>query len=162
MCSILLFATNRVGSKRATVGSAESQQVYPTTVDSYGQTGLSTSVSSCEDFAKNIQTRRGYIYSNGKHYKLSIDKATVLQLFKAVVKASDELNEVSFLHGQGKLQLQVQPMAQASEFYVLNIFNDRIVLTTNGHPDIRGWSDIEFANTKFRWESLRIADSSLL
>ena len=90
---------------------------------------------------------------------LDIDKATVLQLFKAVVKASDELNETSFLHGQSKRRLQVQPMAQASEFYVPNIFNDWIVLTTNGYPDIRGWFDIELANTKVGWESLGIASS---
>ena len=94
--------------------------------------------------------------------KLSIDKATVQQLFKAVVKASNEVNELSFLHGQNKRRLQVQPMAQASEFYVPNMFNDQIVLTTNVYPDIRGWSNIELANTKVRWESLGIASSSLL
>ena len=58
--------------------------------------------------------------------------------------------------------MQVQPMEHASEFYVPNMFNDRIVLTTNGYPDIRGWSDIELANTKVGWESLGIASSSLL
>ena len=65
--------------------------------------------------------------------KLSIDKARVRQLFKTVVKASDELNEVSFLHGQSKRRLQVQPMAHASEFYVANMSND-----LNGYPNIRG------------------------
>ena len=45
--------------KRAIVGSTESQKFYPTTADSYGQTGLSSSVSSCEDFAKNFQKRGG-------------------------------------------------------------------------------------------------------
>ena len=94
--------------------------------------------------------------------KLSIDKAMVRQLFKAVVNASDELNELSFIHGQNKRRLQVQPMAHASEFYVPNMFNDQIVLTTNGYPDIRGWSDIELANTKVGWESLGIVSSSLL
>ena len=61
--------------------------------------------------------------------KLSIDKATERQLFKAVVKALDVINELSFLHGQNKRRLQVQPMAQASEFqvYVPNMFNDLIV-----------------------------------
>ena len=36
--------------------------------------------------------------------KLNIDKleATVLGLFKAVVKASDEINETSFIYGQAK------------------------------------------------------------
>ena len=68
--------------------------------------------------------------------KLNIDKTVVLQLFKAVVKVSDELNELSFIHGQNKRRLQVQPMEHASEFYVPNMFNDLIVLTTNGYPDI--------------------------
>ena len=52
--------------------------------------------------------------------KLNIDKATVRQLFKAVVKASDEINEKSFVYGQAKRVLQIQPLAQASEFHVLN------------------------------------------
>ena len=94
--------------------------------------------------------------------KLNIDKATVRQLFKAAAKVLDELNELSFIHGQNKRRLQVQPMAHASEFYVPNMFNNRIVLTTNGYPDIRGWSDIELANTKVGWESLGISSSSLL
>ena len=80
--------------------------------------------------------------------KLNIDKATVQQLFKAVFKAADEINETSFVHGQYKRRLQVQPMAQASEFYVQNMFHDRILLTSKGHPDIRGWSYQELANTK--------------
>ena len=42
------------------------------------------------------------------------------------------------------------------------MFNDLIVLTTNGYPDIRGWSNIELANTKVGWESLGISSSSLL
>ena len=94
--------------------------------------------------------------------KLNIDKATVRQLFKAVAKVSNELNELSFIHGQNKRRLQVQPMVHASVFYVPNMSNDRIVLTTNGYPDIRGWSDIELANAKVGWESLGIASSSLL
>ena len=94
--------------------------------------------------------------------RLNIDKATVRQLFKAVVKATDEFNETSFVHGQTKSRLQVQPMAQASEFYVPNRFNDRILLTSKVHPDIRGWFSQELANTKAGWESLGIASSSLL
>ena len=66
--------------------------------------------------------------------KINIDKATVRQLFKAVVKTSDEILEASFVYGQHKRRLQVQPLAQASEFYVPNGNTDRIVLTTNGHP----------------------------
>ena len=53
-------------------------------------------------------------------------------------------------------------MAQASEFYVPNGNTDRIILTTNGHPDIQGWSDRELVNTKAGWVSLGIASSSLL
>ena len=34
--------------------------------------------------------------------KLNIDKATVLQLFKAVVKTKDETNETLFVHGPGQ------------------------------------------------------------
>ena len=58
--------------------------------------------------------------------------------------------------------LQILPLAQASEFYVPNGYHDRAALTTNGHPDIRGWSDRELVNTKPGWESLGIASSSLL
>ena len=47
------------------------------------------------------------------------------------------------------------------QFYVPNGNTDRIVLTTNGHPDIRGWSDREFVNTNSGWESLGVASSSL-
>ena len=79
--------------------------------------------------------------------KLNIDKATVRQLFKAVVKASDEINEKSFVYGQVKRVLQIQPLALASEFYVTNCNHDRIALTTNGHPDIRAWSDRELVNS---------------
>ena len=50
--------------------------------------------------------------------KLNIDKATVRQLFKAVIKASDEINEKSIVYGQAKRVLPIQPLAQASEFYV--------------------------------------------
>ena len=54
-------------------------------------------------------------------------------------------------------------MAQALEFYVPNMFNDRILLTSKGHPDIRGWSDlVELANTKAGWEALGSFSSSLL
>ena len=94
--------------------------------------------------------------------KLDFEKATVRQLFKAVAYATDEINETLFIHGQTKCRLQVQPMAQASEFYVPNMFNDRILLTSKGHPDIRGWSDQELVKTKPGWEALGIANSSLL
>jgi hypothetical protein len=55
-------------------------------------------------------------------------------------------------------------MAQASEFFVPNMFNDRILLTRNGHPDIRGWADRdqELVNNKPGWEALGIASSSLI
>ena len=58
--------------------------------------------------------------------------------------------------------LQIQQLAQASEFYVPNGYHDRVALTTNGRPDIRGWSDWELVNTKPGWESLGIASSCLL
>ena len=94
--------------------------------------------------------------------KLNIDRATVRQLFKAVIKASDEINQKSIVYGQAKRVLPLQPLAQASEFYVPNGNHDRIALTTNGHPDIRAWSDRELVNTKAGWESLGITSSSLL
>ena len=86
------------------------------------------------------------------------------QLFKTVIKATDQINEKSILYGQAKRVLPIKPLAQAAEFYVPNgISNhDRIALTTNGHPDIRAWSDRELVNTKSGWESLRITSSSLL
>ena len=84
--------------------------------------------------------------------KLNIDRATVRQLFKAVTKAADEIKEKSIVHGAAKRVLQLQHLAQASEFYVPNGNHDRIALTTNGHPDIRAWSDRELVNTKQGWE----------
>ncbi len=71
--------------------------------------------------------------------KLKNDKATVrqLELFKAVVKATYEINE-TFMHGQTKLRLnlKVDSTAEGTEFYVPNIFRDRILLTKDCHPDI--------------------------
>ena len=66
--------------------------------------------------------------------KLNIDKATVRQVFKAVVKASNEILEASFVYGQNKRRLPVQPMAQASEFYVPNMFDERIFLYEQRSP----------------------------
>ena len=43
--------------------------------------------------------------------KLNIDKATVRQLFKAVIKASDEINEKSIVHGLDKRVLPIQLLA---------------------------------------------------
>jgi hypothetical protein len=98
--------------------------------------------------------------------KLNIDnlKATVQQLYTAVVNATDDINEKLFLHGQTKRQLQIQPMAHGSEFYVPNIFWDRILLTTNGNANTRGWgrwADQELVNNKPGWEALEIVSSSL-
>ena len=53
--------------------------------------------------------------------KLKIEKAAVGLLFRAVVKATDEINEASFVHGQNKLIFKVDTMAQWTEFYVPNI-----------------------------------------
>ena len=76
--------------------------------------------------------------------KLNIDRATVRQLFKTVVKASDEINEKSIVYGQAKRVLPLQPLAQASEFYVPNGNHDRIALTTkvtpiSEHGPIENW-----------------------
>ena len=68
--------------------------------------------------------------------KLNIDRATVRQLFKTVVKASDEINEKSIVYGQAKRVLPLQPLVQASKCYVPNGNHDRIALTTKGHPDV--------------------------
>ena len=86
--------------------------------------------------------------------KLNIDKATVQQMFKAVIMASNEINEKSIVYGQAKRLLPLQPLVQASEVYVLNGNHDRIALTSNGNPDIRAWSDRELVNTKPGWEAL--------
>ena len=40
------------------------------------------------------------------------------------------------MYGQAKRVQPLQPLAQASEFYVPNGNHDSIALTTNGHPDI--------------------------
>ena len=94
--------------------------------------------------------------------KLNIDKATVRQLFKVVARVADEIDESSFVHGSTKRRLALQPMANASEFYVPNMFKDRIVLNAKGYPDISGWSDMELANNKAGWEALGVVSSSLL
>ncbi len=44
--------------------------------------------------------------------KLNIEKVTVRQLFRVVVKATDEINEESFIHGQNKHRYKVDIMAQ--------------------------------------------------
>ncbi len=79
--------------------------------------------------------------------KLNIEKATVRQLFRAGVKATDEINEASFPHGHNKHRYNVDIMAQGSEFYVPNIFRDRIMVTAKGYPDISTWTDLELVNT---------------
>ncbi len=56
--------------------------------------------------------------------RLNMDKATVRQLFKEVVKATDEINEKLFIHRQIKCRLKVDSMAQGFEFYVPNMFKD--------------------------------------
>ncbi len=50
--------------------------------------------------------------------KLNIEKATAHQLFRVVVKATNEINEVSFTHGQNQRRYKVDIMAQGSEFCV--------------------------------------------
>jgi hypothetical protein len=94
--------------------------------------------------------------------KLNIEKATARQLFRVVVKATDEINKASFTHGQNKRRYKVDIMAQGSEFYVPNVFRDRVAVTAKGYPDISPWSDLELVNTKAGWESLGIVSSNLL
>jgi hypothetical protein len=53
-------------------------------------------------------------------------------------------------------------MAHGSEFYVPNIFRDRISLTAKVDPDISTWSEMELVDNKSGWEFLRIVSSSLL
>ncbi len=80
--------------------------------------------------------------------KLNIEKATVRQLSRVVVKATNEINEASFTHGQNKRRYKVDIMAQGSEFYVQNIFRDRITVNAKEYPDISAWSDPELVNSK--------------
>ncbi len=65
--------------------------------------------------------KEGEIYSMETIAKLKIGEAAVRQLFRAVIKATDEINEASFLHGQSKPRYKSDTLAQGSEFYVPNI-----------------------------------------
>ncbi len=94
--------------------------------------------------------------------KLIIEKVTVRQLFRVVVKATHEINEAYFIHGKNKRHYKVDIMEQGSEFYVPNIFRDRIMVNTKGHQDNSTWSGPELVNNKSGWESLCIVSSSLL
>ncbi len=76
--------------------------------------------------------------------ELNIEKATVLQQLydndnRVVVKATDEINESSFLYGQNKRQYKVDTMAQGSEFYVPKIFRDWITLNANRYQLTWNW-----------------------
>jgi hypothetical protein len=97
---------------------------------------LLCSKSSCEYFTRAFWKGGGNIFDGNHCIKLKIDTATVRQLLKAVVKATDEINETSFIHGQTKRRLKVDSMAQGSESFTPNIFIYWIVVTKNGHPDI--------------------------
>ena len=88
------------------------------------------------------------MYSMASIAKLNIEQATACQLFRVVVKATDEINEASFNHGQNKRRKKVKIMAQGSEVYVPNIFRDHITVNAKGCPDISTWSDLELVNTK--------------
>ena len=105
---------------------------------------LLCSKSSCEYFTRAFWKGGGNIFDGNHCIKLKIDTATVRQLLKAVVKATDEINETSFIHGQTKRRLKVDSMAHGSEFYLPNMFKDLVLLTKNSHPDIKGWADQEF------------------
>jgi hypothetical protein len=99
----------------------------------------------------------GGIYPTATIAKLNIEKSTVRQLFRAVVKATDEINEASFFSGQNKRLYKVDNMAQGAEFYVQNI-----ALNARGYPDLRAWSDLELVDNKVGWESLCVVSSILL
>jgi hypothetical protein len=94
--------------------------------------------------------------------KLNIERATARQLFRVVVKATDKINGASFTHGQNKRCYKVDITAQGSEFYVPNIFRDRVAVTVKGYPEFSMWSDLELVNTKAGCKSLGIVNSSLL
>ncbi len=80
--------------------------------------------------------------------RLNIEKVPVCQPFRVVVKATNEINEASFIHGQNKRCYKVDIMARGSEFYVPNIFRDRTTVTAKGYPDISTWSDLGLVSTK--------------
>jgi hypothetical protein len=62
--------------------------------------------SSCVNFAIAIR-KGGEIYSMANIAKLNIQKATVCQLFRVVIKAIDEIHEASFTHRQIKRSYKV-------------------------------------------------------
>jgi hypothetical protein len=63
--------------------------------------------------------------------RINIDKATVRQVFKVVARVTDEIRvkETLFVHWKPKRQLVIQPIANASEIYMPNMFKDSIALT---------------------------------
>ena len=80
------------------------------------QTGLSSSSSICDDFVKSFLKKRVYVCEMANIVRINIDKAPVRQLLKVVVKAEDEINETSFVHGQNKRRLQIQSIAHGRNF----------------------------------------------
>ena len=87
--------------------------------------------------------------------KINVDKASLKTLFKTIVKINDDLNEISFVHGTTRRQLQIKAQAQAADFYTPIQFTDTTVLR-NGSLWMRNWPDHELVNTKARWESLGV------
>jgi hypothetical protein len=87
--------------------------------------------SSCVYFARAFR-KGGKILSIATITKLNIEKLTVRQLFRVIVKATNEINEASFIYGQNMCRYKVDIMAQGSELYVLNIFRDRIMVERQG------------------------------
>ena len=62
-----------------------------------------------------------------KNVEINLDKASHKALFETIGKINEELNEMSFVHGMTKNQLQSKAQAQAADFYPPNQFTDTVV-----------------------------------
>ena len=104
------------------------------------------------------------------HVKINID-TSVKQLLKAVVTATDEINETSMLYGPQNLaqkrRLLVSPIARASDFHVPNqycepnFFEERTSRPQALGRLRAGQYQYELVNTKDGWEALGIKIGNL-
>ena len=83
--------------------------------------------------------------------KINVGKATAKQLFKAVVRVSDELNETTIVYGPKKRRLPISPIAQAPDFHVPNQVRDQIPLK-KGLPYLKSWSDYDLSTPRMDWK----------
>ena len=62
---------------------------------------------------------------------------------------------MSILYGRTSRRLPIRPITQASVFHIPNQFQvtDRSPVT-KGHPDRRGWADLELVNINPGWQAL--------